>query len=860
MGIVSIVIIGIIIMTIVYFLTNPVGKINRDNPNVQTSNEYYKMGYEKNLAKDYSGAISDFTKSLELDPNSWGTYNGRGNSKRELKDYYGSIADYTKAIEILNASIDKFKLDHGKEMPDKGIAMINQFLGDNYYNRAISKWHINDFTGACEDAKKSESLGVPFPKMIEETCNRGDDGDYETQPDKTKIDNKDFVFKAVFTAFKENIIDNFNSNKLADQYNIPNSEIEALRISDINYWFDILIARVEADAFASLGTMFPYLADAPNEEKLLKNIQGHFDTYKLKHVNTNHTTRDVYEMMRARVLMYGYIYISTKKHVNKTFTKSFASYLEKEGIYKQTILNEEFQDHIKLILSHTRAALYSAIAFAMHHKISKKDIISWFPEFEEDLKSLKRIDIDWQPELSLKDIAEGMGIDYEDSDNEPVLAHNILFNTSEQKNFNYEETYADKLSSEELDEVWSLENLEKEFYETNDFSLFNERFDSIKNKNEEDVKSLNAYYSDEMLKNYTFVRNLCVYVESKPKGWTFKNNSENRLYDLRYKTPSSTEDIKTHTDLSISSLALSQTAKFFARKLNQFDNLGRKNNFIGYEIIDQIQTRCRLISNYIIEKGKSSINNKSNKDSVSRVNFDDLKDIGIVTHYQGKPFTGIGLILYDSGELSSEVNMLNGLKEGIRKDFDEDGINFKTSFYKKDIIQAYSANISSGVLDWGLANEIELRRLYGNNTDHFKDEVWYFKPELNSDGKLDPIINYSEQELMNLEEDSDEVKYLKLTNYSLMESGLKHFFKEDSNDRWVPGGAIKREGDQDDADYYVDGKLFTGVAYDLHLNGKLSVIVCFNNGKQHGVCKDFDQNGKLDKSYFWIDGEMILPT
>ena len=696
----------------------------------------------------------------------------------------------------------------------------------------------------------------PNVHPLADSFSSDDDGDYETQPDKTKIDNKDFVFKAVFTAFKEHVIDNFNANKLVDQYNIPNSEIEALRISDINYWFDILIIRVEADAFASLGTMYPYLDDAPNEEKLLKNIQGHFDTYKLKHGNTNHTTRDVYEMMRVRVLMYGYIYISTKKHINKTFTKSFASYLEKEGIY-----NEEFQDHVKLILSHTRAALYSAIAFAMHHTISKKDIISWFPEFEEDLKYLKEIDIDWQPECTLKDIAEGMGYkDYEDGDDEPVLAHNILFNTSEQKNFNYEETYEDKLSSEELDEVWSLENIEKEFYETTDFSLFNERFDSIKNKNEEDVRSLKAYYRNEMIINYIFVKNLYAYIATKPEGWTFKNNSENRLYDLRYKTPSSIQDIKTHRDLSVSSLALSQTARFLAEKLNEFDNLGRKNNFIGYEIIDQIHTRCRLISNYITEKGKDSINNKSNKDSVSRVNFDDLKDIGIVTHFQGKPFTGIGFTLYDSGELSFEVNMLNGLKEGIGKNFEEDGINSKTSFYEKDIIQAYSANISSGVLDWGLVNETgsEVRRLYCNNPDlDFKKEVWYFKPELNPDGKLDPLFYFTEQELMNLEEDSDEVKYLKVTNYVLMESGLKHFFKEDSNDRWVPEMTMNKVGDQDDADYYIDGKLFTGVAYGLHLNGKLSAIGCFNNGKQHGVCKDLDQNGELETSYFWIDGEMM---
>ena len=690
------------------------------------------------------------------------------------------------------------------------------------------------------------------------------DADFEDNVIQTEFNNEET--KAVFTAFKEHVIDNFNATKLVDQYKIPNSEIDDLRISDINYWFDILMIRVEADALASLGTMFPYLDDAPNEEKLLKNIQAHFDTYKLKHGNTNHTTRDVYEMMRARVLMYGYIYISTKKYINKTFTKSFASYLEREGIH-----NEEFQDHVKLILTHTKAALYSAIAFAMHHKISKKDIISWFPEFKEDLKSLKEIDIDWQPERNLKDIAESMGFKgYEDGDDEPILAHNILFSNSEQKNFNYEETYADKLSSEELDEVWSLENIEKEFYETTDFSFFNERFDSNKNKNEEDVKSLNAYYRDEMLKNYMFVRNLCVYVESKPKGWTFKNNSENRLYDLRYKTPSSAQDIKAHRDLSVSSLALLQTARFLGGKLNEFDNLGRKNNFIGYEIIDQIQTRCRLISNYIIEKGKDSINNKSNKDSVLRVNFDDLKDIGIVTHYQGKPFTGIGFSLYDSGELCYEVNMLNGLKDGICKDFDEDGINWKTSFYEKDIIQGSSESRTLGVIDSAFVKETGLKvsRLKGNNTDSdYKENIWYFKGSPANDDRLEPLFNdrleplfnYTEQEIMNLEENSEIWKYVKIINYVLMESCLKYFFKEDSKDRWVPEMTMNKVGDQDDADYYIDGKLFTGVAYGLHLNGKLSAIGCFNNGKQHGVCKDFDQNGKLAKSYFWIDGEMIIP-
>ena len=70
----------------------------------------------------------------------------------------------------LNASIDKLN-NQGKELDDKGTAITNQVLGEAYYNRAISRWYINDLTGACDDAKKSESLGVRFSEMIEDACN-----------------------------------------------------------------------------------------------------------------------------------------------------------------------------------------------------------------------------------------------------------------------------------------------------------------------------------------------------------------------------------------------------------------------------------------------------------------------------------------------------------------------------------------------------------------------------------------------------------------------------------------------------------------------------------------------------------------
>jgi len=113
----------------------------------QTEEEYFNSGYDKAEAYDDYGAISDYTKAIELDPNYAKAYTNRGASKQKAKDYNGAISDFNKAIEL-----------------DPNDAKT-------YYNRAISKYYTNDLKGACEDARKSGSLGNPFLKMIEAACN-----------------------------------------------------------------------------------------------------------------------------------------------------------------------------------------------------------------------------------------------------------------------------------------------------------------------------------------------------------------------------------------------------------------------------------------------------------------------------------------------------------------------------------------------------------------------------------------------------------------------------------------------------------------------------------------------------------------
>ena len=95
--------------------------------------------YRKRQTGDINGAISDYTKAIDIDSTFFEAFYNRGNAKSfVLRDFSGAISDYTKAIQL--------------QPREKRISSV-------YANRGISKIQLKDVKGACDDWRKALSLG-----------------------------------------------------------------------------------------------------------------------------------------------------------------------------------------------------------------------------------------------------------------------------------------------------------------------------------------------------------------------------------------------------------------------------------------------------------------------------------------------------------------------------------------------------------------------------------------------------------------------------------------------------------------------------------------------------------------------------
>jgi len=131
---------------------------------------FYNRGWNKAKLKDHYGAISDYTKAIEINPHESAYYN-RGISKRTLKDYYGAISDYKKSIEINPQKLDAYNnisyIKRNKEINDNYGAIfyatkaieIDPNYSSAYLNRGVAKENLGDMNGACDDWRKASSLG-----------------------------------------------------------------------------------------------------------------------------------------------------------------------------------------------------------------------------------------------------------------------------------------------------------------------------------------------------------------------------------------------------------------------------------------------------------------------------------------------------------------------------------------------------------------------------------------------------------------------------------------------------------------------------------------------------------------------------
>jgi serine/threonine protein kinase len=154
---------------------------HRSHFDLQNAEDYFRQGILRDEEfHDFSGALDNYNKAIELNPKYAEAYRNRGWLKyMELDDVSGALTDFNKAIE-LNPQDAKVYYNRGSlnEIDDVSRALadyskaieLNPQYADAYSNRGALKYGLNDISGALADYNKAIEIN---PKCESAYNNRG---------------------------------------------------------------------------------------------------------------------------------------------------------------------------------------------------------------------------------------------------------------------------------------------------------------------------------------------------------------------------------------------------------------------------------------------------------------------------------------------------------------------------------------------------------------------------------------------------------------------------------------------------------------------------------------------------------------
>jgi tetratricopeptide (TPR) repeat protein len=129
---------------------------------------FYDLAANQIKAGDFTGAITNFSKVIEVYSNYAEAYSFRSRAKYNLQDYNGAIADATKAIE-LNPTFEpaynilgfsKFALkDYAGSIDDFNISIkLDSSYAPAYYQRGIAEANLKNYTVAIKNFTQAIKL------------------------------------------------------------------------------------------------------------------------------------------------------------------------------------------------------------------------------------------------------------------------------------------------------------------------------------------------------------------------------------------------------------------------------------------------------------------------------------------------------------------------------------------------------------------------------------------------------------------------------------------------------------------------------------------------------------------------------